>query len=135
MRAQTRQENAPLTVDKQPVARAAGIFHRSTEIGEGIDQGVHVGGETSDFGDAPEMREQHLPRSEGQQSIDRGVELVRFELHRRGRRKNERALFRIELAIRDAERIAREYRTGTLIDDAEVMARVARGVEKGRRWM
>src|SRR5690606_3352107 len=130
VRAQARQHERVLTLHQQALALAARVAQALPEIDEGVDQLVQVARQALDVGDAPEMREQDLLRLVAAQALDGSVQALGLELHRRGGRQHESTARRDELAIGQPERVAAEYGARARVDHAEVVARVARGVEE-----
>src|SRR5579885_600660 len=68
---------------------------------EGFPEPRHIG-------DSAEVHEVHRLGRVREQPVDRGDELLRVELCRRSGRDDEGAAWRVELAIGDAEGVARE---------------------------
>src|SRR6185312_16231177 len=66
----------------------------------------------------------HRLGSEREHPVDGGDELLRIELRRGGRGRDESALRRVEMPIRDAERVTGKDARVSRIDDRVVMQRV-----------
>jgi hypothetical protein len=69
----------------------------------------------------------------GHQSVDRAVERVRVELHRRRGRQHERAGRRVERVVADAEVVAAVDLAVVEVDRAVVVLRVARRIDELER--
>ena len=94
---------------------------------------MQVAREPLEIADRAEMGLHDPPRSIREQPVDRAVQRVGVELHRRRRRQHERSGGGVELAVADAEIVAGVDVAVVEVDRAVVMPRVARRIDELER--
>ena len=98
-----------------------------------VEVRVQVARQALDVGDRPEVRLHDPARAIRQQAVDRPVQGVGLELHRRRRRQHERPGGRVEFAVADAEVVAGIDVAVIEVDRAVVVPGVARRVDELER--
>lgn len=95
----------------------------------GVEAAVEVGGAGGDVVHLGVVREVHGLRCVAHQAVDGSTHFGRVELGRAGRRLDELAAVDVKLAVGKPEHVAGEDGLGLLVDDADVVLGVARGVD------
>lgn len=95
----------------------------------GVEAAVQVDGLRRHIGDLRVVREVHGLRAVAHQAVDGSAHFGGIELGRAGRRLDELAAVDVKLAVGKPEHVAGEDGLGFLVDDADVVLGVARGVD------
>ena len=94
---------------------------------------MHIVSQLVDFRHAAVVREINTLGLERAHEFDGRMHGIRFEVHRCGRREDEGFAVDIQFAIRQPEGVAGKDRLRSMIDDRDMVPRMARRIENLQR--